>query len=200
MTVTTRRNVTRHNVERDGVRPSSLRSDGRSAPKVPPRAGYEMVQAVLDFCRRHAIPEPDRLARDAVGQQTRNLLQAGYAEADVRSAALELALRFTLYTRHKALMSLQQTVQQRHEDQRIAEHDALKNEPVAPEVAAAIGGLKHVPPKREPRDPHPARAWLAPLPAAGSKCICGHYAIEHAGTCRGCVNAGREAAACGGAA
>lgn len=119
---------------------------GAAAPngeKTPSGRGTarEIVGAVMSYCRAHSIPDPDRLARSAFGQQTRNLLAGGYDEADIRSTALDLAAKYTQYTRHKALMTLQNTVTQNCVDRAVKEHEKIikDSKHFAPGVAAAMG-------------------------------------------------------------
>ena len=143
-------NRNRYVTDRNATGPNANTNTGTSIPKgmgaeAPTtrkgREGYEVVQTVMRYCRDHSIPEPDRIARSALGQQTVNLLRGGYDERDIRATALDLAARFTLYARHKALMTLQQTVQQTYLDRQHAEHEAHKKagRPVAPDVAKAMG-------------------------------------------------------------
>src|SRR5258708_1199383 len=95
-------NTTNERTRRTNVPTTS----GAAAPKRGPRGatrgfGNLVVKAVLDWCKAHAVPEPDAIAKSALGQQALNLAKGGYDERDIRETALELASKFTLYVRHK---------------------------------------------------------------------------------------------------
>lgn len=125
----------------------SATQTGAAAPADQAKRGRSVVLAVLEHCRRDSIPLPDRIARTALGQQSLNLIRGGYDERDVRAVAIELAGAFTLYDRHKALMTLQNTVQQRYAGREYAEHVERKeaSKAVAPNVAPLLGGLGRMP-------------------------------------------------------
>ncbi len=163
----------------------SATQTGAAAPKSQTRTpGQGIVLAVLDYCRRHSVPEPDRIARSALGQQALNLLRGGYDERDVREVALELAGRFTLYDRHKALMTLQNTVQQRYADRDYSEHVERKegSRSVSPDVTTVIGPLARVPVRPGSHDPRDDTRWSTRCATEGCRRVALHglaYCADH---------------------
>lgn len=122
----------------EGYVPSSLRSDGRAAPKKTTTEQAAVLASVARALTAIGAPPLDRGGKSILAQQVRNLLRGGWPLGEIEATAKSLARRYDRYHGHKALTQLQRVMERGDEGRQEAEHNERKEDFERTAVEAAM--------------------------------------------------------------